>query len=350
MKLMDLNMRCAGIFFIFSLVTAQITPSDLLRILSKEGKPSPIGLFFYLVFRYVSLISEEGKRMLRAAQARGSEMKKLFWKASKLFINYILRILQRSEVVAMAIEARGWESAERYKAVGEEIRLVNVSFTYPDGKEALKNINLKIKKGEKVALLGANGAGKSTLLWLLGGFLKPKGEIEIFGIEVKKENLSRLRKIVGIVFEDPDDQLLMPTVLEDVMFGLLNLGFNRKEAESLAREELKRFGLENYEKSHPYDLSQGEKRRASLAAVMVMRPEVLLLDEPSANLDARGRRELIDILRRLDTTFILATHEFEFANELCQRAIVLTNGEIAYDGEIRVLAEQKELLQGWGIV
>lgn len=349
-KLVELNIRCVGIFFLFSLITSQITPSQLLMILSKDGKPGPIALFFYLVFRYLSLVSEEGKRMLRAAQARGSETKKLLWRSSRLFINYILRILQRSEVAAMAIEARGWEGTEKHQPFEEEISLVDVSFTYPGGKEALKNINLRIKKGEKVALLGANGAGKSTLLWVISGFLKPEGKVEVFGLEVKKENFPKLRKMVGIVFEDPDDQLLMPTLLEDVMFGLLNLGYKRGEAERLARAELNRFSLGGYERSHPYDLSQGEKRRASLSGVMVMRPALLLLDEPTANLDARGRRELINILKGLDTTFILATHDLGLAKELCPRAIVLFEGEIVYDGEMQTLIDKSKLLQSWGIL
>lgn len=349
-KLVELDIRCAGVFIIFSIINSRVSPSQILGILSKEGKPSPVALFFYLVFRYLSLVLEEGKRMLRASQARGGEAKKLFWRASKLFINYILRILKRSEVVAMAIEARGWEGAEELQADGEEIRLEDVSFVYPDGKEALRNINLRVKKGEKVALLGANGAGKSTLLWIIGGFLKAKGKVEVFGVEVNRKNLPKLRKIVGIVFEDPDDQLLMPTLLEDVMFGLLNLGYKREESERLAREELRRFGLEGYEGSHPHDLSQGEKRRASLAGVMVMRPQLLLLDEPSANLDARGCRELEDILKGLDTTIILATHDFPLARSLCTRAIVLFEGEIVYDGEMESLWEKKELLQSWGIM
>ncbi len=288
--------------------------------------------------------------MVRSAQARGGEMKKIVWRSFKLFVNYILRILRRSEVVAMAIEARGWEGTETPPLSQDEIRLEDVSFTYPDGKEALKNINLRIGKGERVAILGRNGAGKSTLLWVIGGFLKPRGKVNVFGIEVKKENLPKLRKIVGIVFEDPEDQLLMPSLIEDVMFGLLNIGYRRGEAERLAREELKRFGLEGYEESHPHDLSQGEKRRASLAGVMVMRPQLLLLDEPSANLDARGRKELVDILKGLDATFLLATHDFQLVRALCPRAVVLLEGEVVYDGAMKSLVEQRQLLEGWGIL
>lgn len=288
--------------------------------------------------------------MIRAAQARGGEVKRLSWRAFKLFINYILRILERSERVAMAIEARGWEGTEEFSPTQEEIKVENLYFAYPNGREVLKNINLRIGKGEKVALLGANGAGKSTLLWVIGGVLKPKGRVEVCGMEVKRENLAKLRKILGMVFEDPDDQLLMPTLLEDVMFGLSNIGYSKEEARMLAVEVLKRFGLEGYERSHPQDLSQGEKRKASLAGVLVMNPRILLLDEPSSNLDAKGRRELKDILKGLDTTFVLATHDFELAKELCPRAIVLMDGEIVYDGAMDDLVKKEELLRRWGIL
>jgi len=347
--LLQLDIRCAGIFFLFSAISRRTSPSQLLGIFSKEGKPSSFALFFYLLFRHLSIVLEEGRRMIRAAEARGGEMRKLFRSSFKLFINYSLRVLESSEVVAMAIEARGWEGMEKLYPTQEEIRLEDVSFAYPDGKQALKHIHLRIKRGERVAILGANGAGKSTLLWVIGGFLQAKGKVEVLGVEVKKENLPKLRKIVGIVFEDPDDQLLMPTLLEDVMFGLLNMGYKREEAKSLARKALKRFGLEGYEGSHPHDLSQGEKRRASLAGVLAMKPEVLLLDEPSANLDARGRRELLDILGRLEATLILTTHDFELAKELCPRAIVLVEGEVVYDGGMDSLAREKELLRRWGI-
>ena len=288
--------------------------------------------------------------MIRAAKARSGNIKFLFFKSIKLFVNYVLRVLKRSEAIAMAIEARGWEEWEEAFPKDEHITIEEVSFTYPTGKRALKNINLKIKKGEKVALLGANGAGKSTLLWVIGGFLKSEGKVEVLGIEVKKENLAKLRKIVGIIFEDPDDQLLMPTVLDDVMFGLLNIGYKREEAERIARENLKKFGLEGYERTHPHNLSQGEKRKASLIGVLAMRPEVLLLDEPSANLDGKGRGELLEILKNLGSTLIIATHDLGFVKELCERAVVLSKGELVFDGDMQDLLKRENILVESGIL
>jgi cobalt/nickel transport system ATP-binding protein len=274
----------------------------------------------------------------------------LFLKSFRLFINYILRVLKRSEVIAMAIEARGWEGIEKAVPDDEWILLENVSFSYPSGAKVLKDINLRIGKGEKVALLGANGAGKSTLLWVISGFLKPEGKVKVFGIEVKKENLAKLRKTIGILFEDPDDQLLMPTVLEDVMFGLLNIGYNREEAEKIARENLRKFGLEKYEETHPHNLSQGEKRKASLVGVLSMRPDVLLLDEPSANLDGKGKRELLAILKNLDATLIITSHDIDFVKEMCDRAIVLSEGEIVFDGHMGELLKREDILLKCGII
>jgi energy-coupling factor transporter ATP-binding protein EcfA2 len=349
-KIMDIAIRCAGIFLLFSALLLKIPPSQIISMFSPKGKHSSISLFFYLLYRYISLITEEGERMIRAARARSGNIRRLFYKSIKLFINYILRVLKRSEVIAMAIEARGWEGIEKAVPDDDYILIEDVSFAYQTGKKALKNINLKIKRGEKVALLGANGAGKSTLLWVIGGFLKPEGKVKVFGVEVKKENLAKLRKMVGILFEDPDDQLLMPTVLEDVMFGLLNIGYNREEAEKIARENLRKFGLERYEETHPHNLSQGEKRKASLVGVLSMRPEVLLLDEPSANLDGRGKRELFKILRDLEGTLIIASHDLSFVRELCERAVVLTEGEIVFDGYMKDLLKREDILVESGIL
>jgi cobalt/nickel transport system ATP-binding protein len=349
-KVMDIAIRCAGIFLLSSALLLKIPPSQIISMFSPKGKHSSLSLFFYLLYRYISLISEEGERMIRAARARSGNIRRLFLKSFRLFINYILRVLKRSEVVAMAIEARGWEGTEKVVPDEDLILLEDVSFSYQKGEMALKNINLKIRRGEKVALLGANGAGKSTLLWVIGGFLKPEGKVKVFGVEVKRENLGKLRKMVGILFEDPDDQLLMPTVLEDVMFGLLNIGYKREEAEKTAREVLRRFGLERYEETHPHNLSQGEKRKASLAGVLAMKPEILLLDEPSANLDGRGRRELLQILKDLNNTLIITSHDLGFAKELCERAIVLSEGEVVYDGDMEDLLGREDILLESGIL
>lgn len=349
-RILDISLRCCGIFLLLSAAMLRVPPERMLSRMAGEGKPSPFLLLLYLIFRYLNLVLEEGRRMARALQARGGSLRSFSLREMKIFSNLIIRSVERSEMVALAIEARGWERAVPASPLGEEIKVKGVSFAYPDGTRALEDISFVIRKGEKVALLGANGAGKSTLLWVLGGFLPFEGEIEIFGVPLTRENIPKIRKLVGIVFEDPDDQLIMPSLLEDVVFGLLNLGHNRQEAEEMAREMLIKMGLEGYEAHHPHNLSQGQKKRASLAGVLVMRAEVLLLDEPTANLDAQGRRELLQILGELDKTMLIATHDLDSVQEICPRALVLEKGRLVWDGETSRLLENPSLLREWKII
>lgn len=233
---------------------------------------------------------------------------------------------------------------------GLAIKAEGVRFSYPNGTEALKGVWLTIWEGERFALLGPNGAGKSTFLLLLNGLLLPTGgRLLVMGVEVKKENRKRLREIVGLVFQDPEDQLFMPTVLEDVAFGPLNMGLSREEAEVRAKEALSMVGLEGLEERHPHHLSAGEKRRAALASVLSMNPKILALDEPTANLDVRGIKALMEALRKFEGTVIVATHDVEFARRVCQKAAILESGKVVAQGPMEEIALNKGLLRDCGL-
>ena len=225
--------------------------------------------------------------------------------------------------------------------------------TYPDGTLALDGPTFTLHHGEAVALVGANGAGKSTLLKHLNGSLRPMGgEVRVGELPVNAATLTQIRRTVGMVFQDPDDMLFMPTVLEDVAFGPRNLGFAAPEAEMRALEALQRVGAAHLAVKAPYHLSMGEKRRCALAAVLAMAPDILVLDEPSTGLDPRGRRLLVELLRAFTHTRLLATHDLDLALRLCPRTLVLHRGRLVADGPTReILADRARMealeLEAW---
>jgi cobalt/nickel transport system ATP-binding protein len=220
------------------------------------------------------------------------------------------------------------------------IEMNDVSYVYPDGYIALQNVNLKIARGEKLAILGPNGAGKSTLLMVLNGLYKPsKGKVSALGVPVNDENLGTVRRDVGLVFQDPDDQLFSPTLWEDVCFGPLNMGLSEEEVKRRSMDALKVVGLEDYAEKPPHHLSVGEKKRAAIATVLAMQPKILILDEPTANLDPKSRRDLVNLLRSLhsgrDITLITATHDTNFLPAVVDRMCVLNKGCIIAEGKLR---------------
>ena len=207
-------------------------------------------------------------------------------------------------------------------------------FTYPDGTEALKGVSFQIREGESVAIVGNNGAGKSTLLQHFNGFFRAtRGELRVEGQCLTQDRLDWVRRVVGMVFQDPDDQLFMPTVFEDVAFGPLNFGKSTEEVQRCVTDALERVGMLHLRDRSPHRLSAGEKRAVALATVLVMTPRVLVLDEPTSNLDSRGRRRLIELLRTLDQTKILVTHDLEMVMEICPRMILLNEGKVVADGQ-----------------
>jgi len=217
-------------------------------------------------------------------------------------------------------------------------------FRYPNGLLALDGIDLHVEHGERVAVLGPNGAGKTTCMLHLNGLLVGEGHLEVAGLPVGKDTLHELRARVGLVFQDPDDQLFMPTVREDVAFGPLNLGLDREETERRIAEALGAVRMDAAADRAPHQLSMGERRRVAIATVLAMRPMLLVLDEPSASLDPRARRELLDVLATIPTTMLIVTHDLPFAAELCERAVVLARGRIATDGACHEVLADRELL------
>ncbi|MGP3955719.1 energy-coupling factor ABC transporter ATP-binding protein [Nonomuraea sp. 3N208] len=216
---------------------------------------------------------------------------------------------------------------------------------YPDGTQALFGVDLSIDRGERVALLGPNGAGKTTLVMHLNGILTPSlGTVSVGGLPVARDNLKEIRRRVGLVFQDPDDQLFMPTVREDVAFGPANLGIRGEELERRICEALERVGMLNMIDRPPHHLSGGQRRRVAVATVLAMEPEILVLDEPSSNLDPAARRELADILRGLDVTILMVTHDLPYALELCERSLILSGGTIVADGPTAAILADPELL------
>ena len=221
------------------------------------------------------------------------------------------------------------------------LEIVDLNYRYPDGTPALRGISLHLAEGESLALFGPNGSGKTTLLLHLNGTLTGSGVIRIAGLDVCKSNLKEIRRRVGIVFQDSDEQLFMPSVLEDVMFGPLNLGWTREKAEHRARAVLEQVGLCAADAHRPpFHLSAGEKRRVALAGVLAMEPKLLVLDEPTTSLDPPGQRALLELLRQLPQPKLIATHDVSFATGLATRAIFLTGGKILAEGPLPHIVDQ----------
>ncbi|MFI8005573.1 energy-coupling factor ABC transporter ATP-binding protein [Streptomyces sp. NPDC086010] len=217
-------------------------------------------------------------------------------------------------------------------APAPSLEVSGLAYAYPDGHQALFGVDLTVARGERVALLGPNGAGKTTLVLHLNGILDAgAGTVRVAGMPVEKKNLAEIRRRVGIVFQDPDDQLFMPTVREDVAFGPAAAGLRGPELEQRVMTALKRVGMEDFAARPPHHLSFGQRRRVAVATVLAMEPEILVLDEPSSNLDPASRRELADILRSLDVTVLMVTHDLPYALELCPRAVILDDGVITAD-------------------
>ncbi|WPB91324.1 energy-coupling factor ABC transporter ATP-binding protein [Streptomyces malaysiensis] len=226
------------------------------------------------------------------------------------------------------------------------LQVSGLAYAYPDGHQALFGVDLTVARGERVALLGPNGAGKTTLVLHLNGILTAgAGTVTVAGLPVAKAHLAEIRRRVGIVFQDPDDQLFMPTVREDVAFGPAAGGLRGAELEDRVRRALERVGMAEFADRPPHHLSFGQRRRVAVATVLAMEPEILVLDEPSSNLDPASRRELADILRSLEVTVLMVTHDLPYALELCPRSVVLSGGVIAADGGTQELLCDEELMR-----
>ncbi|MFI1996175.1 energy-coupling factor ABC transporter ATP-binding protein [Actinoplanes sp. NPDC020271] len=230
------------------------------------------------------------------------------------------------------------------------LKVSRLHYAYPDGRAALRGVDLTLAPGERVALLGPNGAGKTTLVLHLNGILHGGGgTVEVSGLPVTpgdRAAIAEIRRRVGIVFQDPDDQLFMPTVAEDVAFGPANAGVRGEELAARVDEALAAVGMSEHRDHVPHHLSFGQRRRVAVATVLAMRPEILVLDEPSSNLDPASRRELAEILESLPVTVLMVTHDLPYALELCPRSVILDTGRIVADGATADLLADRELMRG----
>jgi cobalt transport protein ATP-binding subunit len=236
------------------------------------------------------------------------------------------------------------------EVAGRWVDVEHLHFVYPDGFEALKGVHLRMARGEKVALVGPNGAGKSTLMLHLNGINLPThGAVRIGGTLVDRKSVKRIRAEVGLVFQDPDDQLFSPTVFEDIAFGPLHMGVPEVEIHERVERALAAVGMTGFERRLPHRLSLGQRKRVALATVLSMDPTVLVFDEPSAGLDPRGRRELIKLLGSLDQTLLVSTHDMRLVAEVFPRTVVMDDGEIVGDGPTAELLADDAFLQAHGL-
>lgn len=225
----------------------------------------------------------------------------------------------------------------------------NVTVEYPDGTKAINNLSLNVKSGEKLALIGANGAGKSTLMLAIEGILDSTGEIKIDDLVVDSKNIVKVRQQMGMLFQNPDDQLFMATIYDDIAFGPRNAGLDEESVKYRVEDRLKLLNIEHLKDKTALKLSGGEKRMVALATVLAMKPSVMLLDEPTAFLDPKARRNLINVLNSLPHTMLIATHDLAFAKEVCREAVVIKDGNFFAKGNCDEILYNQELMDEGGI-
>lgn len=230
------------------------------------------------------------------------------------------------------------------------VEISDLTFSWQNGVKTLEDISLSVNHGEKIAIIGANGAGKSTLLLHLNGILVTTDKIKICGLPVIPKNLKLIRQKIGLVFQNPDDQLFSLTLFDDLAFGPRNMGIEESKIPELVETSLNSVGLSGFANRTPFHLSLGEKKRAAMGTVLSMNPDILALDEPTSNLDPRGCREIIELLKSIDKTLIIVTHNLKLVEDLCERTIVLDHGKIVADRETTDVLNDRELLLSCGLV
>ncbi len=241
------------------------------------------------------------------------------------------------------------ETEAESTATAVALSVSNLSYRYPNGHEALRSVSLEIRAGERVALLGPNGAGKSTLLMHFNGILRGEGVVQVQGVTINDKSVKRIRAQVGVVFQNPDDQLFSPTVYDDIAYGPLYMGLPKAEIEQRVTDALAAVDMAGFEQRMPHQLSIGQRKRISLATVLSMAPEILVLDEPSAGLDPRARRGLIELLKSLPQTLIASTHDMRLVRDLFTRSIIMDAGRIALDAPTAEIIHDEELLEAYGL-
>jgi energy-coupling factor transporter ATP-binding protein EcfA2/energy-coupling factor transporter transmembrane protein EcfT len=326
------------------LVVVATTPMPkLLRGIEALGAPRFLVDVVQFLYRYLFVVSEQAQHMLLAARSRGGTRFGGFAAAAGAVAVLFARSYARADGIHRAMLARSrLDAAAGAEGVGPGVVIAirGLRYRYQDGTQALDGIDFELLPGETVALLGPNGSGKTTFVHHLNGLLAGEGEVTVCGLRVEKANLPAIRRKVGLVFQDSDEQLFMPTVLEDVSFGPLNLGQAPEQARRAAERALRQVGMEHALDKAPYHLSAGEKRRAALAGVLAMEPEILVLDEPTTFLDPAGQRDLAELLRNLPQAKVIVTHDTAFARLLAHRAVFFDRGRIVADGPIDEVIRQ----------
>jgi cobalt/nickel transport system ATP-binding protein len=349
----------------FMILLINTTPFDqLLRALRSLKVPSIFVLLLSFLYRYLYLLWDEIERMQRARNVRyfGGRWSEQTALLGRLAAALFLRSYERAERVQKAMISRGWtgesDSINKHGVErsplpplirgGKEtlaLKIEDLSFSYPDGTPALEGVSLEVPQGESLALIGPNGAGKSTLLLCLAGLLPFRGSIFIHGELLTESNARKVRQHLGLVFQDPDDQLFMPVLEEDVAFGPINMGLTSSEVEQRVRTALEHVNLLDKRSRPPHHLSYGEKRRAAIATALAMEPEILLLDEPTSNLDPATRGELTCYLKTLPATLIVSTHDLELAQGLCSMCAVISGGKLVALGKTEEILRNEGLLR-----
>lgn len=238
---------------------------------------------------------------------------------------------------------------EDWKGRRDMLKIENLNVKYPDKTVAVENFSLDINDGEHVALIGANGAGKSSLMLAIEGIIESTGKVQVDGIVLSKETIVRVRKNVGMLFQNPDDQLFMATIYDDIAFGPRNMGLDEKTVKYRVEDRLRLLGIEHLRDKTALKLSGGEKRMAALAIVLAMKPSIMLLDEPTAFLDPKARRKLIRVLNQLPHTMLIATHDLTFAKEVCSQAVIMKEGKLFAKGTPNELLYDVKLMDEGGI-
>jgi len=230
------------------------------------------------------------------------------------------------------------------------LNVSNIYWTYPDGTVGLKDVSFKIFEGESLGIIGPNGAGKTTLVNALNGIYIPEsGFVELGGVRVSKKTRDQIRQRLGVVFQNADDQLFMPVISEDLAFGPVNMGLSMDEVEKNVYEVLKLLDISKIRNKAPYNLSAGQKRFAAIGTVIIMKPDLLVFDEPTSDLDPKNRRKLIELLKRINSAKIIISHDLDFIWDTCKRTILIDNGRVSADGETRIILSNEELLQSSGL-
>ncbi len=363
-KAIGLLLKMVNASLILSMMLHKIDSGQFFHSLRALGLPKLLTELLQLMMRYVHVLGEEARSMVLAQKARGFRAQGWWWSINnyrrfgQLMGVLFVRSLRRSERVDLAMRSRGereWfggtdmeTSMEKSLSGRSEwaVEMKGVGYSYAGSNSlALRGIDLSIRSGSKTVLMGMNGAGKSTLISLLNGLAQvSKGMYRLFGQEITEKNAMHARRGVGVVYQDPDDQLFSPTVSEDIAYGPSNMGLSESEIEDRVTYAIGAVGLSALADKSPFELSYGQKRRVAIAGVMAMRPPMMVLDEPMAYLDPRGRDELQALLEQLHlmgTTLIVATHDVDFAAEWADHVIILRDGKVLAEGDVSLLFDEK---------